>query len=238
MAPYTSPTDKVWCTFLSLFSNFFESKFFTLKRAEIAGIMGSYVGKGGETEREQRWAESIVLYCSVYRATWRPRPTSTPRRSTLTRRWLRPSRPATRADCRSSPAGRTLFPAHRRRGPAAPDRSRTCPDSGRATRRDSLRWKRRANDDGDCGGDATATLRLGRLCMPIGLVAQWHSGSVKHNVFWSQSNLYGHLKFAIETATVVSKFDCIVKSDHVMFTSLLADFSLTRKKVIKLITLF
>jgi len=95
---------------------------------------------GRKTKIEQRWAGSVLLYCSVCRATWRP--TSTRRRSTWTRRWLLPSRPATPADCRSSPADRTLYP--RRRGRGAPARSRTCPVNGLPTRPDWSLSRRKA----------------------------------------------------------------------------------------------
>jgi len=194
MAPYMSPTAK---SMLYVFVTFSSVQF---KRVKIGGTGVSCVGEGCEREREQRWAESVLLYCSVCRATWRPRLTSTPRSSISTRRSVRPSRRATPAACRSSPAGRTLFPAQRRRGPAAPDRSRTCPDSGRATRRDWWRSRKRANDDDDGAADATAVLRLGRLCMPIGHVAQCCNdirASVKRSMFGSQSNVHGRLKFAI-----------------------------------------
>lgn len=106
-------------------------------------LRGLRRGGGADSERS-RQVRKVLLYCSVCRAIWRQ--TSTRKRSISRSSWHRRSRPATPAVSRWSPAGRTLFPAPRRRGPAAPAPSRTCTGSGRSTRRpDWWRCRRKAN---------------------------------------------------------------------------------------------
>ena len=65
------------------------------------------------------------------------------------------------------------------------------------TRQDWSHWRKRANDDDD-DDDATAVLRFGRLCMPLGHVAQCCNdirASVKLTVSRSLSKVNGQLKF-------------------------------------------
>jgi len=140
-----------------------------------------------------RWPGTVLLYyCSVCRATWRP--TWTPRRSTSTRRWRRPSRPATPAGCRSSPAGRTRCRRPARRAPAAPARCPTSPGRGRRTRPGSSPCRRRASAEdrrpglattiGAAAVDRAAATTIDRLCVVSLVLETSHRiPSAKHGDF-------------------------------------------------------